>query len=137
MSIVVDCSFAAAWCFADQETQRTAALLREVRSTGMCVPAVWPLEVANVLLMAERFGRLTVEQRDAFLSILSSLAVEIEPGPLDHVIGNAMPLARKHRLTVYDASYLEMALRRRLPLATRDQELITAGESAGAELIRA
>lgn len=136
MSMVVDCSFAAAWCFADQETERTAALLREVQSTGMCVPAVWPFEVANVLLMAERLGRLTVEQRDTFLAILSSLAVEIEPGPLDHVIGNAMPLARRLRLTVYDASYLEMALRRGLPLATRDKELIAAAESAGVDVLR-
>lgn len=135
MSVVVDCSVAVAWCFADRETAATVELLRAVERAGMVVPAVWPLEVASVVLAGERRGTVDAGQRERFFEVLDALDVEVEPIDSGRVFGETMAHARRHGLTSYDASYLELAMRRGLPLATNDGEIVKAAAVVGVKVL--
>lgn len=135
MPFVVDASAALAWCFTDEATAETAALLRSLQNDHAAAPATWPSELANVLHMASRRGRISLQEVDEHLMDLSALPVRVE-GPPDAVtIGVAITLARAHRLTVYDALYLEIALRLHFPLATLDDDLKTAAKGEGVKLL--
>jgi predicted nucleic acid-binding protein len=95
------------------------------------VPALWPFELANVLVVAERRKRITAEQREAFVVSLADLGIDVQAQATDLVFREGIDLATKHRLSVYDAVYLELALRLKLPLATQDKQLVRAsGEAA-------
>jgi predicted nucleic acid-binding protein len=116
VSFVVDNSVALAWCFEDEHTPPIMDLLDRVAETGAVAPSLWPLEALNGLLMAERKKRLDTRRRQRLAGFLRSLA-------------------ERHRLTLYDAAYLELAQRRKLPLATLDVDLIKAGKALGMTLL--
>lgn len=106
-------------------------LLDQVVEGGATVPSLWSLEVGNVLLMAQRKKRITLEQRQKALHILTELPITIDMMTSNHAWRETMELAERYNLTLYDASYLELSLRRSLPLATFDQPLKRAAELAG------
>ena len=132
-SFVVDASLALAWCFDDEATAATDALLVRAAAEGMVVPPLWFLEVANALLTAERRGRLTPEQTLEVLTRLAALPAERDGADVSPTA--VLALARAQRLTAYDAAYLELAIRRGLPLATLDGELRRAGGAVGVPLL--
>jgi predicted nucleic acid-binding protein len=129
---VLDASVAVAWCFADESTEFTEGVL-DLLSAGAeaLVPGVWPLEVANALLVAERRKRITVAQVMGQLRRIGGLAISVvalaPPGTFELVV----PIARQHGLSAYDAAYLELALAHGLPLATLDEALGRAAEGSG------
>ena len=134
-SFVVDCSMAMAWLFQDEATQKTTALLKRLATEAALVPAWWFVEIANVLTMAERKGRITPTQSDAFIVDLSKLGIEQDDEAPDRAFTHLLPLCRTHRLTSYDAIYLDLAIRRGLPLATLDDDLRKAGKKLGVGLL--
>jgi predicted nucleic acid-binding protein len=135
VSLVVDCSVAVAWCIDDEASPETDALLERVRDEGVVVPALWHLEFANVLLQAERRGRLSVRDVAARLAVLDALPIVTDGEVLGRVRGAALALARAEGLTAYDAAYLELALRTGADLATRDAALARAARRVGAVVV--
>ena len=99
------------------------------------VPAIWPLEVANAVVAAERRGRLTERDAAEILELLTVLPIEIEATSTRQALGAIAAVAREHGLSAYDAAYLELAARVQAPLATLDKRLRAAARSAGIELI--
>jgi predicted nucleic acid-binding protein len=135
VSFVLDSSVALSWCFEDERTPATAALLDQVAESGAVAPLLWPLEVLNALTMAERRGRLDTERRQRFGDFLHQLPVKLDDETANQAWTVTTQLAVQFRLTVYDASYLELAQRLRLPLATRDEELYAAGRALGVSVL--
>jgi predicted nucleic acid-binding protein len=131
MSLVLDSSVTLAWLHADETTAACRAVFERVCDRGAWVPALWRLEVANVLEMGVRRGRHDAAFRDAMLADLAELPIRLDPETDRQAWGATARLASKHRLTLYDASYLELAQRRGLPLATLDQELRAAASTEG------
>jgi predicted nucleic acid-binding protein len=132
---VIDTSITMAWCFEDEATAATDAVLDRLRDEDVAVPAIWPLEVANVLLVAERRRRLTEAQASRFLELIDQLPIEVDDAPSDLV--GVVAAGRRHELSAYDASYLVLAERLGAPLATLDRRLGEAADRAGvARLIR-
>jgi predicted nucleic acid-binding protein len=134
--VVIDNSVAMAWCFADETTPVTDTLLQRVRLEGAVAPSIWPLEVANVLLNAERRGRITQAQTEQFIELLEALSPIIDPGGPSGAFGPILALGRQYGLTSYDATYLEVAQRRGLALATQDRRLSEVAAQMGITLIR-
>jgi len=131
MPFVLDASIVHAWAFDEQ--QPLADRVRErMRSDLAFVPSIWWYEVRNGLIMAERRRRLTEDQTNAFLRRVARFRVTIGGLPDE---GALILLSRRHRLTFYDAAYLELALREGLDLATLDNELADAARAAGVSLI--
>lgn len=128
---VLDCSIAVAWCFEDEADPAVDGLLDDLKIQGAVVPALWPLEVGNVLLQAERRGRITMATVDARLAAFAKLPITMDTTSWHRLQAAMLAVARLHRLTAYDAAYLELAIRARLPLATRDGALVRACDSAG------
>ncbi len=135
MSFVVDNSVALAWCFEDEHTQPILDLLDRVAETGAVAPSLWPLEALNGLLIAERRRRLDTKRRQRLADFLRDLPVTSDAETADQAWTATARLAERYRLTLYDAAYLELALRRKLPLATLDQDLIRAGKALGMTLL--
>ena len=123
--LVLDSSVALAWLLPDE---RSAATLDRVISDRAIVPGLWPLEVGNALLVAQRRKRITSEQRFAALRVLSDLPISVDAETASRAWTDTVALADRHRLTLYDAAYLELAVRRSLPLATFDANLRRAAE---------
>lgn len=133
MRVILDASVALCWCFKDERhpvADRAAALLLD--DPGAIAPTIWWFEIRNGMTMGLRRKRLTHESIDTFLSDLALLKVELDPVPNDRRI---FDLAERHNLTFYDASYLELALRKQVPLASLDMKLITAARAEGISLI--
>jgi predicted nucleic acid-binding protein len=135
MSFVVDNSVALAWCFEDEQTDAILALLERVTEAGAVAPQLWPIEALNGLLTAERRGRIDGELRQRLAGFLEALPIRIDDETASRVWTTTAHLAAQHRLTAYDASYLELALRLGLPLATNDEALISAAKMVGATLL--
>ena len=135
MSFVLDSSIALSWCFEDERTPATRALLVRVGVAGACAPALWPLEVLYALAMAERRSRIDSERRQRLAGFLHDLPVTIDDETASQAWAVASQLAARFRLTVYDAAYLELAQRLNLPLATLDQELRAAAAALGVPLL--
>jgi predicted nucleic acid-binding protein len=131
MPMVVDVSVMACWHFEDERNDRADAIQNRLIEDAAIVPSQWWFEMRNVLLVGERRGRATVEQTAEFLDTLREFSIEVALLPDE---GAVMDLARRHRLTVYDAAYLELAMRERLPLATFDGELMAAARAEGVAL---
>ena len=108
-----------------------ASSLNHVAEKGAIVPSLWSLEIGNVLLIAERNKRISSEQRHKALYVLAELPIVVDTMTSQHAWLETMELAERYGLTLYDASYLELALRRSLPLATFDKALKRAAELAG------
>ncbi len=126
MSLVLDTSVTLAWIYSEESTQATAELELQVIQSGAWVPSLWRLEVANILEMGVRRGRHNSAFRNATLTDLALLPISIDPETDRQAWGPTLHLAEHHRLTIYDAAYLELAQRRGLALATLDKELRTA-----------
>ena|ERR1700676_5426936 len=131
MSFVLDNSIALAWCFEDEQPEPVMNLLDRVTETGAFAPSLWPLEALNGLLIAERRRRINAGLRRRFIDFLRELPVTIDTETADWAWTATVELAERLRLSVYDASYLELAMRRKLPLATLDHELIKAAKALG------
>lgn len=127
MNLVLDASIAASWCFPDERTELTQQLLRNLAGpeTG-CAPRMWAYEIRNVILRGVRQERITHRDAEAFLNSLAALRVRLLDPPYDSVFRIAM----QFDLSFYDAAYLELAMRERLPLATLDQRLCVAAAAA-------
>ena len=125
-SFVLDASVAIAWCFDDESTPEAWALLERLRTTPAHVPALWALEVGNILLGAERRRRIAKARTIEFLGILGELDIRVDPDLPGRALRDVLPLARERHLTTYDATYLELAMRLGLPLATKDKALARA-----------
>ncbi len=119
------------WCFTDEVNPYSQSVLEHLRRSHAMVPAVWPLEVRNVLLTSERRNRISQQGSDEFLVMLGSLDIRVQAKEQGLNDGSILALARAYQLTIYDASYLELASRQGLPLATRDKELLIAAPLAG------
>jgi len=131
-SFIVDASVGFAWVYQGQATLETDRLLNEVAAGAtVVVPALWYLEMSNVLLIAQRRRRLTAIQRKAALEKLAAMQFMVDEEGTRHAFGKTSDLAEKHGLTIYDATYLELALRRSLPLASRDEALTNAAKQCG------
>lgn len=133
MAFVIDASVTMAWCFEDEATDAADEVLGRLVLEGVVVPAVWPLEVANVLVVAERRRRLSEAQATRFTKLLGELPIEVDLTRLR--IGDVAALARKHGLSSHDASYLMLAEQRGLPLATLDERLAAAAAAAGVAVL--
>ncbi len=135
MSFVLDASISLAWCFEGERTPPVLRLLDRVADQGAVAPQLWPIEALNGLLSAERRGRITAADRDRLAGFLQDLPIAIDDETTLRSWTGTARLAVLHRLTAYDASYLEVALRRHLPLATADVALRAAARDEGVELL--
>ena len=131
--LVIDASVTMAWCFEDEATPASERVLDRLAQEQAAVPAIWPLEIANVLLVAERRKRLSEAQVRRFLDLLTQLPIEIDDTPTD--ADTVVAVGRRHGLSAYDASYLVLAERRGLALATLDDRLAAAARDAGVPLV--
>jgi len=134
-AFVVDCSVAMAWLFHVEATPKTAALLNRLATETALVPDWWFVEITNVLAMAERKSRITPAQSDAFIADLSKLGIERDGEAPNRAFTHLLTLCRTHRLTSYDAIYLDLAIRRGLPLATLDEDLRKIAKKLGLTLL--
>ncbi len=133
---VLDSSIAMAWSFEDETSPYADSVLDFLRKARALVPILWPLEVANALLMGERRQRSTEADSLRWIAILSSLPIRVDPDSGTRAWSDTMTLARLHGLTAYDAAYLELAVRQSLPLATLDTRLRTAAGTIGVTLLK-
>jgi predicted nucleic acid-binding protein len=134
-SFVLDCSIAASWCFEDEASPDIDALLERTRDHGAVVPALWHWEIANVLAMAARRGRIAAGDATARLSLIGALPIATDTDSIARAWREALLLAQTHGLTVYDAAYLELAVRLGVPLATKDSDLQAAARQVGVTTI--
>jgi predicted nucleic acid-binding protein len=123
---VIDSSIALSWCFEDEASPETDVLFERVRDDGAIVPELWSLEVSNVLLQAHRRGRISAGDMALRLELMAGLPVAIDPETAGRAWREILVTARETGLSVYDAAYLELAVRRGLPLLTKDGELASA-----------
>jgi predicted nucleic acid-binding protein len=134
-AFVIDCSITMTWCFDDEATDVTRAVARRLARESVVVPAHWHLEVANVLAITQRTKRLPAAEAKEFLHRLGRFGVEIDAAFGDRAFTHLLPLCQTHRLTSYDAAYLELAIRLGLPLATLDKDLRKAAKAEGVQLL--
>ncbi|MGE3311303.1 MAG: type II toxin-antitoxin system VapC family toxin [Limisphaerales bacterium] len=133
---VVDASVAVAWVHPAQATAKTHVLLRSIESGAMAeAPALWPLEVANALLVLVRRGKLKDSERTIALNFLNGLSVKLDYEMATHAFTVVSKLAADHSLSVYDATYLELCLRKKLPLGCKDGPLREAAEKCGVKVL--
>ena len=123
MFFVLDCSMAMPWCLEDEANHQSDAVLISLEYRRAIVPSHWALEVANVLAVCERRKRVTDARITEFLGFLGGLPVDVDDFTHAQAFGEILSLARRHQLSVYDAAYLELALRRAAPLASLDNKL--------------
>ena len=125
---VLDCSVTMAWCFEDENNDFTQKVLESCRDSTAIVPTIWPLEVANVLLIAKKNKRITEIQSASFIEALSALPIIVDQSTSDKAMHSIFALANQTNLSIYDAAYLELAVREKIPLMTLDKELIKAAK---------
>ncbi|MEX2468684.1 MAG: type II toxin-antitoxin system VapC family toxin [Pseudohongiellaceae bacterium] len=134
MSFVLDNSVAMRWFFGDgrsQELSYAESILDAITDSKAYVPVVWNLEVCNVIARAEHRGLVTQARSDVFLSLLNDLEIEIDEASCSQALSQTLHLSRQYGLSAYDSSYLELALRKNLPLATLDKDLKKVAAKAG------
>jgi predicted nucleic acid-binding protein len=134
MSVVIDASAAACWIFKNEATPATDALLNRVQKTGAVVPALWRWEMANLLSTGIRRARLTEADATAQLIDLALLPIATDAEAPARAWRETFLLAQAHKLTAYDAAYLELAQRASLELASKDAELCAAASAVGVKL---
>jgi predicted nucleic acid-binding protein len=135
VSLILDASMTVAWLFTDERSETSQTVLRRVAAEGAWVPSLWRLEIANVLRNAVRRQRCDEGYADRSLQRLGRLPITVDSETELHAWGPTLQLSRKHDLTSYDAAYLELAIRRKQPLASRDAALIDAAKDAGVEVL--
>lgn len=134
-SFILDSSVALAWYLPRQQTARTDALMHRMAEKGALTTTLWPIEVANVLLIYERRGQLTTADRMSAIAFYNNAPITLDDQTATRAWGRAFDLALAHKLTVYDAGYLELALRAGLPLATLDGALCRAATALGVPVL--
>ena len=134
-TFVLDCSVTMSWVFPDEASEATDRLRESMIEGRAFVPALWPVEVGNVLLTATRRGRISAGEWPRIRTNLEALPVEIDPVYTSRAWGAALELAREHRLSGYDAAYLELAVRMQLPLATLDRALAASARAEGLDVL--
>jgi len=132
MPFVLDASIPACWALQDKEDPRALAAFTRIQSDDALIPSLWWFEIRNILVVNERRKRITESDSGVFLRDLASLRLKVDRAPEESVV---LSIARTHRLSVYDASYLELALRQAAPLATLDKQLRAAARAEGSGLI--
>jgi predicted nucleic acid-binding protein len=132
-SLVLDCSLAMAWCFEDEASPACDAILDRARDEGASVPALWYWEVANVLVSAQKRGRISERDCTTYLELLSTLPIKTDDAGAAKAWNQTRLLSQLHTLSVYDAAYLELALRTGGSLATLDKALRAAAVKSGIE----
>ncbi len=135
MPLVVDASVMLAWCFEDEDSEYAERAVGLARNDGAVVPSIWPLEVANGLVIGQRRGRLTDAKVQWLSEILAAFPVTTSDAPPDRAFGPVLGLARSHGLSVYNASYLDLAMREGLPLATLDARLREVAARVGVAVV--
>lgn len=135
MTLVLDSSVTLAWVYADETTPAILDVWDRVGDSGAWVPCLWPLEVANILEMGVRRNRHDAAFRDGTLADFALLPINVDKETERHAWSGTLLLAGRHRLTLYDAAYLELAIRRGLPLATLDLELRNAASAENVPLL--
>jgi predicted nucleic acid-binding protein len=133
--MVVDASIALTWCFEDEVSKATEAIVAQVDDDGAIVPTLWRLEIANALLAAERRGRLDRQGVERRLALLAALPIAIDADTDARAWNDTILLARAERLTLYDAAYLELAIRRTAELASLDRDLRRAAKRMGVAIL--
>jgi predicted nucleic acid-binding protein len=123
MAFVLDCSVTLSWLLPDERVAATDALVDELERTTAVAPAIWPYEVANALLLAQRRARIDDDDMTLLRRALAALPIEVEAVASNHVLSAVSDLGRRLDITSYDAAYVELAVRRRLSLATLDARL--------------
>jgi len=124
------------WCFEDHSPYADQILSNVIAGSKACVPQLWLYEVISVMAESQRRGALSADKARDFFEDLRSLDIEVDrEADREHIFGSAHPLAVRYRLSGYDAAYLELAIRRRLPLASLDHELNNAASEAGVVLV--
>ncbi len=132
---VVDNSVVMAWCFQDEVSEYADIALDCLEDGEAVVPAIWPLEIGNVLLVAERKRRLGKADVVRFLELVGSLPLSVEQESPERMLTNIIALARELRISTYDASYLDLAMRLGLPIATQDKLLMKAARQCRVPLL--
>lgn len=135
--LVLDASVALAWCFDNEATEASDRVLERVANDAAAVPAIWHVEVANVLALAERRRRITQARSAQFITLIEGLEIIVDEETPSRAFTRILDLAREQRLTAYDAVYLELAMRLGVPLASKDRDLCNAAERVGVTAVRA
>jgi predicted nucleic acid-binding protein len=133
--LIIDCSITMAWCFADEATTETAQVQDRLIAEAALVPEHWFLEVVNVLAMAEKRKRISAVDATNFLRLLATLDIQTDHETSARAFDHLPPLCRNHGLTSYDAAYLELAVRQRLPVASLDDDLRQAALALGVQIL--
>jgi len=132
---VIDTSVVMTWCFKDETSKYADAILDSLEVSIAVVPSIWPLEVGNVLLVAERKKRLGEADSTRFIALIAELPIMIEQEPPERMMKEILALAREHKLSTYDALYLDLAMRKGLPIATLNNGLIAAAKRSQVPII--
>jgi predicted nucleic acid-binding protein len=135
MGFVLDASIALSWCFADEASAHTWTLLERLEEETAYVPSLWFLEMSNILILAERRKRISYAHVIQSLELLASLSIRIDEETAYRAFHEICQLAYTEKLTSYDASYLELALRLGVPLATKDKAMAKVAEKLGVILL--
>ena len=131
---VLDTSVSVSWFFEDEGGDYAAAVLESLNTWEAFVPSLWPLEVANVLVVAERRRRCSEAEAVRFIELLENLPITIDEDTAHRALHTTYQLAREYGLTYYDSAYLELAMRLGTPLATMDRQLADAAQKAGVNI---
>lgn len=134
---VIDNSVVMSWCFKDEENQYADSVLDKLSKATGLVPAIWPLEVINVLLVAERRKRLSEADSVRFITLLSQLPIVVEYERPEQTMTDLLSLARVNNLSSYDATYMDLAMRKGVPMATLDKNLIKAAKAVNIKILQA
>lgn len=125
---VIDTSVVMAWCFEDEGGAYPDKVLESFAEGEAIVPGIWPLEVGNILLVAERKKRITKASAIRFLELVNALPITVEQEATGRILGEILALAREQGISTYDASYLDLAMRLGLPISTLDSPVIKAAK---------
>ena len=131
---VLDNSVVMSWCFEDESSEYADMVLESLETSEAAVPSIWPLEVGNVLLVAERRNRIDEASSNRFLELINALPIQVESEPPDRIFTRILSLARKHGMSTYDASYLDLAMRLDTEIATLDESLRRIAKKVGVEV---
>ena len=130
-TLILDCSIVMAWCFDDESTPGTNQIQDRMANEAAVVPGLWYLEITNVLAMAEKRKRITPQGSQQFLQLLSILDIQVDDDAPRRAFNHLLPLCRTHGLTSYDAAYLDLSIRRQIPLASLYDALRKAATTLG------
>jgi predicted nucleic acid-binding protein len=133
---VLDNSIVMSWCFIDESNTYSDAILEKLKETEAIVPSIWPLEVGNVLLVAERNKRLSEADSTRFISLLYELPIIVDQEAPERMLGEIFALAREHSISTYDASYLDLAMRHGLSIATGDKSILRAAKRSKVPVVK-